>query len=66
MKYIIEAPSAVSFRNCVIGDGDTPAQAWADAYGPKPWSPYSKKCAKNAWVREVTEDELNEIRYSSH
>lgn len=61
-KFIIETPSAISHRNCLIGEGDTPALAWADAYGPKPWSPYSKKCARNAWVREVTLDELEELR----
>jgi hypothetical protein len=27
------------------------------AYGPKPWSDYVKKCARNAWVRELGPDE---------
>lgn len=62
--FIIEAPSAstTTFRNCLIGDGLTEAEAWANAYGPKPWTPYVKKCACNAWAREVTADEFEEIR----
>jgi hypothetical protein len=66
MKYIIETPSAARYGNCVIGEGDTPAEAWANAYGPKPWAPSTKRFAKNAWVRQVTDDELNEIHYSAH
>ena len=61
-KFVIEAPSAISFRNCLLGAGDTPALAWADAYGPKPWSPYTRKSARNAWVREVSAEELQELR----
>jgi hypothetical protein len=60
-KFVIEAPSAISPRACLLGVGDSPALAWADAYGPKPWSPYTRKCARNAWVREVDLDELREL-----
>jgi hypothetical protein len=35
-----------------------------DAYGPKPWSPYAKKSMRDACVREVTEEEFEEIMYS--
>ena len=58
--FIIEKPSAISFRNCLLGQGETEKEAWEDAYGPKPWSPYVKKSAKGAWSREVTEEELYE------
>ena len=60
-KFVIEAQSAYRTRNCLLGEGDTPALAWADAYGPKPWTPYTRKSARNAWVREVTLDELHEL-----
>ena len=65
-KFVIESPSSYQPRNCLLGEGDTAPLAWADAYGPKPWSAYSKKCARNAWVREVTLDELEELRSSSY
>jgi len=58
--FIIEAPSAIS-GNCLLGQGKTEKAAWEDAYGPKPWTAYTKRCAKQAWCREVTEDELEQI-----
>lgn len=60
-KFIIETPSARS-GNCLLGSGDTEKEAWEDAYGPKPWTSYVKKCARGAWSREVTPEELEEIR----
>jgi hypothetical protein len=65
-KFIIESPSAIGFRNCLIGSGDTEAAAWADAFGPKPWSPSAKRAARSAWAREVTPDELYDLECSSH
>ena len=61
-KFVIETPSSYRhLHNCLIGEGDTPALAWADAYGPKPWTPYTRKSARSAWVREVSLDELHEL-----
>lgn len=64
-KFVIESPSAYRSHNCLLGEGDSPALAWVDAYGPKPWSPYTRKCARNAWVREVTLDELHDLHCQS-
>lgn len=62
MKFIIEAPSArFGLGNCLLGEGDTESAAWADAFGPKPWSPSQKKSARNAWCRQVKEDELRDL-----
>tara|TARA_E500000081_G_C6030146_1_gene304312 strand:- start:197 stop:493 length:297 start_codon:yes stop_codon:yes gene_type:complete len=49
--YVIKAG-----MNRIIGDGPTKKAAWEDAYGPKPWPPYTKKTARNAWVEETTEE----------
>lgn len=60
--FVIESQSAYQFRNCLIGSGETEAAAWADAFGPKPWGPSAKKSARNAWVREVTQDEFYDLQ----
>ena len=62
--YVIETPSGAHYGNCTIGSGETEKEAWLDAYGPKPWTPYVKKCAKGAWAREVS-DPL-EIEWLEH
>lgn len=59
--FIVEAESGIR-GNCLLGEGRTEAEAWEDAYGPKPWTPYQKKCAKRAWAREVSDSELEQIR----
>jgi hypothetical protein len=58
--YLIEKTSGIS-GTCILGEGATEALAWEDAYGPKPWTPYTKKSAKSAWVREVSDEEYNEL-----
>lgn len=58
--FIIEAESGIS-GTCLLGQGSTLEAAWIDAYGPKPWTPYQKACAKKAWYKEITEDELYEL-----
>ena len=61
--YVIESSSGARVGGtCVLGEGATKAQAWLDAFGPKPWSPYTKKCAKQAWVRQLENGE--EVSYS--
>lgn len=56
--YVIEAQSGVnSFRNCVIGSGNTKEAAWLDALGPQPWSDYLKKLKKTYNCRKLEETE---------
>jgi len=64
-RYIITKESAIS-GTCNIGDGPTPAAAWVDAFGPKPWDEFAKRAAKNAWVRQVEMDENEPVSYSGH
>lgn len=62
--FAILKPSAIS-GTCVLGQGDTANEAWLDAYGPKPWSSYSKMSAKDAFLVEVTQDELDTMHEAS-
>lgn len=62
--FVILKPSAISGL-CVLGEGATVAAAWTDAYGPKPWPPYTKKSAKGAWAKEVDETELADLHEAS-
>jgi hypothetical protein len=63
--FAILKPSAIS-GTCVLGQGDTANEAWLDAYGPKPWSSYSKMSAKGADCVEVTQDELDALHEASN
>ena len=56
--------SGIHAGSCILGTGDTKEQALVDAYGPKPWSPYAKKSMRDACVREVTEEEFEQLMYS--
>lgn len=60
--HIIETPSGCHAGNCIIGEGATEAAAWADAYGPKPWTDYVKRSAKKAWASTITRDDLETRR----
>jgi len=51
---------------CVLGQGETAKEAWEDAYGPKPWTPYQKKSAKGADCVEVTQEELDALHDASN
>jgi len=62
-KYVIKKVSGIS-GNCDLGEGPTEKAAWEDAFGPKPWTPYQKKSAKDAWVVKVDADE--HISYHGH
>ena len=61
MKFIIESQSGIQ-GTCLQGEGETEQQAWEDAFGPKPWTKWQKKCAKNSWSREVSEEELENLK----
>jgi len=55
--YVILAPSARGFRNCLIGEGATERDAWMDAYGV----PKKPKHARSAWCEGVTLEEYDRI-----
>jgi hypothetical protein len=59
-KFVIESVSGIS-GNCLLGEGETEAEAWTDAFGPKPWGPSAKRAKREAWVREVSSEELEEL-----
>jgi len=63
MQYIIKAESGIR-GTCNLGDGNTEKAAWADAFGPKPWSDSTKRAAKKAWCVQVQSDEP--VSYSGH
>ena len=63
--FAITKPSAIS-GTCVLGQGNTKAEALEDAFGPKPWTAYTKQSAKSADVVEVTEDELAAMHEASN
>jgi len=57
-RYIIEAESGVNqWAFCTVGEGATIAEAWEDAVGPKPWTPYQKKLAKKYILREESQND---------
>jgi len=63
--FAIIKPSAIS-GTCVLGEGATANEAWADAYGPKPWSLYTKQSARWTDCVEITEDELAALHEASN
>ena len=56
-KWIIEKPSGIS-GNCLLGEGNTEQEAWDDAFGPNP----NPKMKRGAWSKQVTEEELEELK----
>lgn len=62
-KFIVSKQSGIHAGSCIIGSGDTKEKALIDAYGPKPWSTYSKKSMRDACVREVSMEEFEELMY---
>jgi len=66
MNYIVEVPSAISHRMCLLGHGPTKAAALEDAYGPKDsWGPSTQRSVKNAQIRQVSDDELADLQTES-
>jgi len=57
---IIESPSAIS-GDCLLGEGKSEREAWEDAFGPKPWTSFTKNCARRAWCRKVDDAELEKL-----
>ena len=65
--FIVTKPSGINIlKTCLLGSGPTKAAAMVDAYGPKPWSPYTAKAAKSADVREVSDEEFERISENSY
>jgi hypothetical protein len=62
VAFVILAPSARGFRNCLIGEGATEREAWLDAYGV----PKKPKHARSAWCEGVTQSELDTLREGVH
>ena len=64
IMYVIEAQTGVnSFKQCMLGHGETEEAAWLDALGPKPWSDYTKKVKKNYSCRKLEEGEVPSYSY---
>lgn len=56
-KYSVQANSAINpFLRLTLGEGNTIAEAYEDALGEKPWTPYQKKTAKGYFLVENNED----------
>jgi len=55
--YIVTTQSAISYRQCLLGQGSTKEEAMTDAFGPRPWP----RSARNADCYEVTREELDVI-----
>lgn len=63
--FVVTRPSGIS-GTCLLGEGATRAAAIADAYGPKPYSPYVAKQIKSADIYEVEDAELEALREHVH
>ena len=64
--FIIQAPSGYRLGYlCLLGEGTTEAEAWADAYGPN-WKQEAKKQIKKsgAFCKEVSYEEWEELKYN--
>lgn len=57
-RFVIMTVSGI-YSNCTLGDGATEKEAWEDAFGPKPWTSWTKQTAKKAWCKEVDEEDIN-------
>ena len=63
--YVILAPSARGFRNCLLGQGATEREAWLDAFGPS-CNGRKPKGARNPWCEGVTWEELDALHEAMH
>ena len=59
--YVILAPSGISMRDCLIGEGSSSAAAWNDAYGPE-CRGKKPKWSGAAYCTSVSYEELEELR----
>ena len=63
--FVLTRPSAIS-GTCLLGEGQTKAEAIMDAYGPKPYHPSVSKLIKSSDIYEVDEEELESLREHVH
>jgi hypothetical protein len=63
-KFIVSKPSGIHAGSCILGTGESKSKALEDAFGPKPWTPYQKRSANTACVREVSLEEFEQIVYA--
>jgi hypothetical protein len=56
LVWVVTSPSALSYRQCLLGEGATRKEAIADAYGPGARLPSHADCY------QVTEDERDALR----
>jgi len=65
--FIIQAPSGYRLGYlCLLGEGTTEAEAWADAYGPNRKEESLQKVIKKsgAFCKEVSYEEWEELKYN--
>ena len=56
-KYSVQANSVINpFLRLTLGEGNTITEAYEDALGDKPWTPYQKAKAKGYFLVENNED----------
>ena len=49
-----------------LGEGKTKKEAWENSYGPKPWTSWTKKSARGAWIEETTPAEAERVTGEAH
>ncbi len=49
-----------------LGEGKTKKEAWENSYGPKPWTSWTKKSARGAWIEETTPGDAERITGEAH
>jgi hypothetical protein len=64
--FVVQTESGVHRGTCILGEAATERAAWEDAFGPRPWSPSTRRAARNAWVSEMTEEQLNDVREDNY
>jgi|TARA_R110000824_G_scaffold260665_3_gene449331 hypothetical protein len=62
--FTVVVPSAINNAELMLGWGRSEQAALEDAFGPKPWTSYQRRSARNATVRNygpLSDYELNEV-----
>ena len=49
-----------------LGEGKTKKEAWENSYGPKPWTSWTKKSVRGAWIEETTPAEAERVTGEAH
>tara|TARA_X000001382_G_scaffold119725_2_gene100757 strand:- start:441 stop:704 length:264 start_codon:yes stop_codon:yes gene_type:complete len=59
--YMVMSPNGYP-----LGEGKTKKEAWENSYGPKPWTSWTKKSARGAWIEETTPGDAERITGEAH